>query len=84
MGRNGKKRFRDQTRGCQIFLGTIYQIGGKIHQMTTKYFNVYPLTTKYTYALALKCTKTCRSKDFQNIQNLGFFGRNTKSGNPEF
>jgi hypothetical protein len=31
------RRFQRQLQGCQIFLGTRYQHGGKIYQITTKY-----------------------------------------------
>jgi IS30 family transposase len=73
---------RRQTRGCQIFLGTIYQNGKeytKRPQNLPDCHNIYKITTKYTewpFKGIQRHSKASRNRP-KLVKNI------TSSGNPE-
>jgi hypothetical protein len=62
-------------QGCQIFLDTIYQSGGKIYQITAKSpngHNMYPIAVIYIFHMATEYTNVFHSKALQNLPKFGF------------
>jgi hypothetical protein len=77
------KRYIEMTslilnQGCQIFLDTIYQNGGKQHyQMAIKIPN-----DRKIFQMAIKYTNIFHSKILQNLPKSVFLFENKPSGNP--
>jgi hypothetical protein len=69
------------SRGCQIFLHTIYQNGGNIsncHNMRTpNCHKIKQMAAKYLYQMVMKDIKIFRS----NVPKLEFWFENKQSGN---
>jgi glycerophosphoryl diester phosphodiesterase len=67
----------DWVQGCQIFLDTIYQQGGKIYQMTTKYTE-WPKNIsngRKIVQMSIKYSNIYPCKALQNFSNLLFLVR---------
>jgi hypothetical protein len=71
-------------QGCQIFLDTIHQNGGKIYQIATKLpngHNIHIPNGRNIFQIAIEITNLFYSKALQNLHKSGFFGQNLpKSG----